>query len=503
MSGALAKSSTRTIDVVVDEGEEPLVPPFSLDAEAAVLSAVMLDKTAMGKVADFLRPKHFYSEAHRIIYAACELLHRECKPIDVVLVADVLRDRKRLEQAGGVAYMAQVLDASPVVTNVRDHALVVHDKWRARGIIAAAQRVAAQGYDDYGDAQGYADRAAKAMLDVARDTVLGKAESNLDTLKRIVKGIDARAKASESDSADDKIAHGIPYGLPCIDRWTNGMHGTHKITISALPGVGKTALAMQLVFGAAERGVGGLVFSTEVGREELLEREICRRAGIDSTKLKATPPQLTPLDWSKITQAASEIAKLPVVILDDAPIHIGQVAAATRAHLETFRVEHGAPLGIVCVDYVQNLSAPPELLGKKEHEVVKHSTVAFKNLLKETSLVGLELAQRKPGTATIDPRTKIRPRPGKTDVADSSWVSNAADVLLFIHRNPLIDDTGKVRGESRSDVSIIAPKQRGGSEFEERLVYDGANFRFRDPNDPGGWTPSRQYVDPNADYDSP
>ena len=501
MSGALAKSSARTIDVVVDDDEDALMPPFGLDAEGAVLSAVMLDKAAMGKVADFLRPKHFYSEAHRIIFAACELLHRECKPIDVVTVAEVLKDRQRLAQAGGVPYLAQVLDASPAVVNVRDHALVVHDKWRARRVIEAAQRIAAQGYGDYGGAQQYADRAAKAMLDVARDTVLGKAESNLDTLKRIVKGIDARAKASESDSADDKIAHGIPYGLRCIDRWTNGMHGTHKITISALPGVGKTALMMQIVFEAAERGVGGLVFSTEVGREELLERELCRRAGVDYTKLKATPPNLSPLDWTKITRAASEIAKLPVVILDTAPIHIGQIASATRANLETFRVEHGAPLGIVAVDYIQNLAAAPEVLGKKEHEVVKHSTVAFKNLMKETGLVGLELAQRKPGTATIDPRTKVRPKPGKTDVADSSAISNSSDLLMFIHRNPLIDDTGKVRGESRSDVSIIAPKWRGGSEFEERLAYDGAHFRFRDPNDPGDWPPSRQYLDPLSDPD--
>jgi replicative DNA helicase len=149
-------------------GGEGRVPPHDLDAEAAVISSVMLDPLAFDKVNEFLKPEHFYSEAHRRIHEACVELSAEGKPVDVVQVATWLRDRERLAQVGGMAYLTEVLNAAPAVANVVSYAKTIHEKYRVRQLILACQRVSAQGYAGYGEAQQFIDSAEQAVYDIAR-----------------------------------------------------------------------------------------------------------------------------------------------------------------------------------------------------------------------------------------------------------------------------------------------------------------------------------------------
>ncbi|HEY8091736.1 MAG TPA: DnaB-like helicase N-terminal domain-containing protein, partial [Polyangiaceae bacterium] len=147
---------------------EGRVPPHDLDAEGAVLSAVMVDPGALDKVQEFLRPEHFYSEAHRRIFEACSELSATGRPVDVVQVATWLRDHDRLAQVGGMAYLTEVLNSAPAVANVAAYGKTIHEKWRVRSLILTCQRVTAQGYAGYGEAQQFIDGAEQAVYDIAR-----------------------------------------------------------------------------------------------------------------------------------------------------------------------------------------------------------------------------------------------------------------------------------------------------------------------------------------------
>ncbi len=488
--GALALAPKIEIEVV----PETDLPPHSLEAEASVLSAVILDPTGMMKIIDFLKPEHMFSEAHRRIFEACLAIHLDGKPIDAMLVGDWLRDRKRLAQIGGAGYITEILDACPVVQNVRHHAMLVYEKWRIRQVIRAAQKIEAVGYADYGDPQAFLDRAARALTEIAQQTVLGRPESNRDALVRMAKALAAGSDGVQAGGAEQpRRARGIPTGIHGYDRLTCGLHAGQKTTVTAHPGIGKTAFAMQIGFNVAEGGIGVVVFSTEMSRDELLNREICRRAAIPHDRLQAG--RLTPDEWSRYTKAASEIAALPLEIDDTGytgSIHIGQVCAATRALNDTMRVLHGAPLGLVIIDYIQNLEPAPEVESSKEHEQVKRSTKTFSKLLKSLGIPGIELAQRKP--EPIDPKTKTRPTPTKGCVSDSAEIEKSSYVVVCLQRAPLYNAHGGVIGEDENSIVAHVVKHRGGKERPIELRYDGEYLRFSDPNEPGQ-TISRQYLD--------
>jgi replicative DNA helicase len=144
------------------------VPPHDLDAEAAVLSAILIDAGALDRVLEFLKPDHFYSEAHRRIYEASIELRAVGQPVDVVQVGTWLKNRERIAQIGGMAYLTEILNAAPAVANVAAYGKTIHEKWRVRQLIATCQRVSATGYIDYGEAQAFIDDAEQSIYELAR-----------------------------------------------------------------------------------------------------------------------------------------------------------------------------------------------------------------------------------------------------------------------------------------------------------------------------------------------
>jgi replicative DNA helicase len=488
---ALAVRQSQVIDVKAEPASE--TPPFDLEAEAAVLTAVMLDPTAILKVVDFLRPEHFYSEAHRWAFAAVVDLHAKGSPIDSLHVRSWLRDRQRIAQVGGATAILGMLDASPAVANVRSHALIVHDKWRARLVIEACHRISAVGYGDYGETQTFCDRAARTMLDIAQRSAVGRTETNKEALGRIAKRMAEASEALRLGAAEQRRpARGIPTQIHSYDRLMCGLHAGHKTTIAAHPGVGKTALAMQIGWTVAERGVGVIVFSTEMSRDELLMREVSRRAEIPFGRLRAG--ELSSDQWSKFTKAASFMADLPLVIDDTSDINIDQVKASARGYADQMLATHKAPLGVAILDYVQNLRAAPDVVRAMRHEQLEHATKGFKAIVKDLGIAGIELAQRKP--TEIDPKRKTHPKPTKGCCAGTSEIEKCADEVVYIHRNPREDHTGAIVGEDPKSVVFVITKHRGGEEGEIEMRFRGEYARFEDPNAPSvGSNPSRQYVD--------
>ena len=193
------------------------VPPHDLDAEAAVLSAVMLDPAALPAIVDFLKAEHFYSEAHRRIFEAAVWLYENGGVVDVILIGARLKTTERLGQIGGMPYLSEIMNGAPAVTNVRKYGVVVFDHWRARRIIENARHVLMSGYLGVSDVQAYADRATIAMGDIARRSVGALGMTNVEALKEILGRLE-----KPKDGAPTK--RGIPTGYRTIDRMTGGLH---------------------------------------------------------------------------------------------------------------------------------------------------------------------------------------------------------------------------------------------------------------------------------------
>ena len=204
----------RDQEPIVVEGR---VPPHDLEAEGAVLSSVMVDPLALDKVLEFLKAEHFYSEAHRRIFEACIELKTIGQPVDVVQIGTWLKNRERLAQVGGMSYLTEVLNAAPVVANVAAYGQTIHEKWRVRQVIATCQRVAAQGYVDYGVAQAFIDDAEQSIYQISRTQESVSTERLLDVVKKAFKQLsDAMARGERTT--------GVPTGFDRYDRLTAGLH---------------------------------------------------------------------------------------------------------------------------------------------------------------------------------------------------------------------------------------------------------------------------------------
>ena len=430
-------------------------PPHDLDAEAAVLSACMLDPYAMARIVEFLRPDHFYAEAHRRIYEACCELHAARQPIDIVQVATWLKNRERLAQVGGNAYLTEILNAAPAVVNVAAYARTVLDKARVRSMISTCQTIAAQGYLDYGDAQDFLDGAGESVDAVRRQGVTAPVERNLDSLMRVVKSI---AETNERVQSGQRVrgVTGIPTGLSRYDRLTAGLHAAKLHLVAARPGIGKTALGLQLASNACAVGIGAGVISMEMTRDELLTRLISAHAGVDGMDLVSGSMGFDA--WARVQEAATSLSKLPLQIDDTPSLNIRQVRARANRMIED-SAKLGAPLGLLVVDYVQWIASTPEAAKMQRREQLAEITQGLKVWAKETRIPVVALAQL---NRDVDKRTGEVRFPRLSDLADSSSLEKDADQVIFLHRAAKVVDDKEELEDDGGKTWLIVAKNRGG-----------------------------------------
>jgi replicative DNA helicase len=456
-------------------------PPHDLEAEAAVLSAVMLDPSALARVADLLRSDMFYSGQHALLFGACLALRLDGQPTDVLTVESFLDARKRLPQAGGRGFLGEVLLASPHVENVVAHATAVHSVWRAREILHAARRILAEGYSGYGDIQEFADRSSNALDRIARESLGKPLEPNLGALKRIFRGFLEHAAGSRT--------RGIPYGIPGLDKLTAGMHSAHKITICAMTGRGKTVMGMGACIAAAKAGAGSLFFTTEMTRDEMLLRLVAAELGFDTTRFR--DQKASPAEWQDMFLRLDEIAKMPIEIIEAKDMRIDQVAAASRRYADGMLKTHGVPLGVVCHDYVQRMPPPNGMGSARKYDVVSENTKGLKKIAQELKIPVVELAQMR--KLEVDKVSKVRETPSTGAVADSQEIEKESDVVIYLYRRPIMHN-GKARGEDVSAITCALDKQRGGPPGEVQLVLEGHCQRFREEEpEPGVYRGAGQW----------
>jgi replicative DNA helicase len=433
-----------------------LVPPHNLDAEAAVISAILLTGSqAVANVATILAPKAFYSDSNGRIYDAAVALFNADKKIDLLSVASWLRDRKLLDAVGGASYLSQLVDSTPNVYNVLEHAKLVHEKHLLRSIASTCQQIAAESYGDVGDVATWVDSAEERI----HALVSGEdPDETTETASAIVHRVFAEIHAGKR--------RGITTGLIELDRILGELLGKQMIVVGARSGVGKTSLAMGIALHVAKSKLddtpcGVAVFSLEMGREELVQRALFTKSRVDASKV-ARYEWMSDDDWSKLA-AGSQKVNLPNLWIDDrGGITPAQFRAKVR-RIQAVAAKAGTPLRLVVLDYAQLAKGGSGQRNQSREQEVADVSRNTKALAKECDIPIIILAQLNKDS------DKEKRRPRARDLRESEALYHDADKVVLIHNENAAARAEAYRGAEEvpvpleaEEVDLIVDKNRGG-----------------------------------------
>jgi replicative DNA helicase len=419
------------------------VPPHSLDAERAVLGGVLLENNALNLVTQIVTPEDFYSRANAIVFdGMCELFRRG-QPVDTITLRAWLTDRGSLQKAGGDEHLLSLTNTIPTIANIEQHAEIVREKAVVRRLITACHEIAATGYGDYGDPEEYLDTSEKKVFEVGKERGGLPYEHIKDVVVRTFEQIHAASERKEA-------IIGLPTGFSKLDQLTAGLKGGELIIVAGRPGMGKTALALNIALHASQaRSAPVAVFSLEMRKEELARRLLCSEARVDGGRLRTG--MLSQDDWNRLTRTAGPLCDLKIYIDDTAGLSL----MTLRSKARRIRAEHG--LSMIVIDYLQLMQAG----GKKDSREQEISEISrsLKALSKELDVPVIALSQLNRGVETRPGKDK---RPQLADLRESGAIEQDADVILFVYRPEVYAKTDEERLPLRGLAEVIIGKQRAG-----------------------------------------
>lgn len=458
------------------------VPPNNLDAEGAVLCAILEQPAALDVCAEILSgPEDFYSHANGWVYrAACETAASGVR-VDVITVCNWLRDREELERVGGRAYVQSLMDETPYVANVAEHATIVAELAKVRRLIAGCQRIAAEGYGDIGSVPDFLAAADEAVHAIA---------SSRDRTRAERLGVVLTESFKRLESGDD-ADRGLPTGLIDLDRIAGRMKPGQLIVIGALSSVGKSSLALNIAVHVAcigrtpaEPAPAVLAFSLEMTKEELAERALFCAARVDSWKINAKK-SITDDDWDALTAAAAAISPATLWIDDRQGVSPADIRASARRLQAEAQKRGDAKLAMLVVDYVQLVNGRVGLAKNASREQeVSAVGLALKNLAKELGVPVVALAQL---NDDINKRPESERKPRMGDLRESKALAQHADKVILIHNPAAVKRSQELRdGHARNDdvpppevVELVVGKNRGGRTGSVRALFFPAFTSFQ------------------------
>ncbi|HHY28658.1 MAG TPA: replicative DNA helicase [Desulfitobacterium dehalogenans] len=422
------------------------VPPHNLEAEQSVLGALMLDPEVGSSVFEVLQPEDFYRDNHRQVFLALRDLFEKGDPIDLVSVAESLRQSGRLEQIGGIATISQIARSVPSAVNCEYYARIVAEKSLLRQLIRSTGHIAEKGYEPGEAATSLLEEAEKVIMDLSQRQVKDGFESIRNILVNTFEKI-------ETLYANKGSLTGVPTFFTELDRMTSGWQPSDLIVIAARPSMGKTALVLNMAQNAAVRAnVPVALFSLEMSKEQLVQRMLCSEAMVDQQRVRTG--DLLDTDWPKLTRAVGPLSEAEIFIDDTVGISLAELRSKARR----LKMEHG--LGLIVIDYLQLMS-----LGRRaesrQQEVAQISR-GLKGIARELNVPVIALSQLNRGVEQRQDK-----RPIMSDLLESGAIEADADVISFIYR----DEYYNPESDKKGIAEIIIAKHRNGPVGSVELGY--------------------------------
>ncbi|MEE8573612.1 MAG: replicative DNA helicase, partial [Gemmatimonadota bacterium] len=412
--------------------------PWSEEAEISVLTAMLIDGDAVARAIETVGDGSFYREANRRIYRAMVRLYSRGEVIDVVTLSDELKSAGELDGAGGMAYLARLVDAVPTSANIEYHCRILRDKSVLRQLIDSATDIVRDAYDaPAGEVDDTLDRAEQRIFQIAqasqRQGFVWIKEILWPTFERI----------EELQNSPGSVT-GVPSGFPDLDNLTAGFQKSDLIILAGRPSMGKTALALNIAQHAAiAKEIPVAVFSLEMSKESLVQRLLCSEGRVDSGRLRRG--RLQDDEYARLATAAGHLNTAPIWIDDTPAITVLEVRAKAR------RLAAEVDLGLIIVDYLQLMTGPGNADNRQQE--ISAISRSIKAVAKELNVPVLALSQ-----LSRAPEQRTDRRPVLADLRESGAIEQDADLVLFVYREEvyrrpedMVDDSGESM-EGKTDL---------------------------------------------------
>jgi replicative DNA helicase len=431
--------------------------PWSQEAEQAVLGAMLLDQDAALRAAELVEDWMFYREAHRRLFRAMLALTEQRTVIDHVTLRDELLRRGELETAGGLEYLAELVDAVPTAANIEFHSKIVKDKAILRRLIETSTSIITEAYDGHSTANDLLDSAEAKIFQISQ-------QRGDEGFTRIKEMLWPTMERIETLQRSGKAVTGVPSGFADLDEMTSGFQASELIIVAARPSMGKTAFCLNVATQAAVDGFGVAVFSLEMSKEALVQRMLCAEARVDSQAVRRGT--LRDPDFTRLARAAGILQSCPVWI-DDSP---SLTLLEMRSKARRLKVEND--IRLIVVDYLQ-LMKSPEYAENRVQEISDISR-SLKGLARELNIPVIALSQL---SRASEQRGGER-RPILSDLRDSGAIEQDADIVLFIHRPEMYQKEDSEGNSLEGLAEVIVGKHRNGPTGSVNLYFSKQFTRF-------------------------
>ena len=433
------------------------IPPHNLDAERAVLGAILLEgREALPRVVEVLRPPDFYTEAHRAIYYAMQNLFDRGEPVDLLTLQEELRRTDQLALVGGPAALALLVEQGSVAAYLTSYTAIVRDMAVLRELIQTSTHIIAQAFDAKEDVQALVDDAERRIFGLAERRLEGSAIHVKNILNDTFKYIERLYERQEHVT-------GVPTGLTKLDELTAGLQPSDLILIAGRPSMGKTAFALCI---AQHVGIKLhmkiLILSLEMSSQQLVQRLLSSEGRVDSLSVRTG--RLQAQDWHRLTSAAGRLSEAPIFI-DDSP---GLTVLEVRAKARRMKSEHG--LDLIVIDYLQLMRGRSNLDNRQQE--ISEISRSLKALAKELNVPVVALSQL---SRAIETRGDNTPR--LSDLRESGALEQDADVIMFLHR-PSFYSKDAMDEETRKTAEVHIGKQRNGPTGKLEVAFLSQYARF-------------------------
>lgn len=434
--------------------------PYSVEAEQAVLGAIIVDPKCLNEIAVLMKTDFFYIPQHKEIYTVLSSMYELSQAIDFVSVLEKLKKSGVYDEAGGKAYLTQLAQTVPTSANVLSYVAIIRERYYARALMSAAQNIIKDINENNEDSGKLIDSAEQRIYEIRQ----GREVSGLTHIKSVIENetYDRLSKMADPATRNDYI--GIPSGIGDLDKMITGLNKSDLIILGARPGMGKTSFALNIARNVAvQSGKTVCFFSLEMTRDQLAQRMLSSEAGIKSEKLRTG--DLTPDEWTRLAQAGEHLSKADIYFDETSAITVPEMKAKLRRMRK---------VDLVVIDYLGLMKSAKATENRVQE--VSEITRNLKIMAKELAVPVIACAQLSRGT---EAKGKSH-RPALSDLRESGSIEQDADIVLFLYRDTYYDSE-KGDDEDRADpnkAECIVAKNRHGEIGTIDMHWDGQFTRF-------------------------